>query len=288
MRRTMSNGCCLDVDRLIEICRVTGPTGPQGPSTINVGTTTTGAPGTNASVVNSGTSTDVILDFTIPRGATGPTGLTGATGPTGPTGPTGATGATGPTGATGATGPTGLTGLTGATGPTGPMGATGATGATGPTGLTGLTGATGPTGATGATGPVLTSTLAVATMQKTTTQTLSAVDTLVSFNTATALKNSSVTAITITIDNTGTYDLAYGFNASAGVDSAMSIYINGNELESTRLVLLEEAGSLSADILITLNAGDTISLGSSVITTNIVLPAGSLNAYIALTPVYIS
>ena len=148
MRRTMSNGCCLDVDRLIEICRVTGPTGPQGPSTINVGTTTTGAPGTNASVVNSGTSTDVILDFTIPRGATGPTGLTGATGPTGPTGPTGATGATGPTGATGATGPTGLTGLTGATGPTGPMGAT---------------------------GPVLTSTLAVATMQKTTTQTLSTV-----------------------------------------------------------------------------------------------------------------
>lgn len=212
----MSNGCCLDVDRLIEICRVTGPTGPQGPSTINVGTTTTGAPGTNASVVNSGTSTDVILDFTIPRGATGPTGPTGAT------------------------------------------------------------------------GPVLTSTLAVATMQKTTTQTLSVVDTLVSFNTATALKNSSVTATTITIDNTGTYDLAYGFNASAGINSAMSIYINGNELESTRLVLLEEAGGLSADILITLNAGDTISLGSSVIVTNIVLPAGSLNAYIALTPVYIS
>ena len=246
MRRTMSNGCCLDVDRLIEICRVTGPTGPQGPSTINVGTTTTGAPGTNASVVNSGTSTDVILDFTIPRGATGPTGLTGATGPTGPTGPTGATGATGPTGPTGAT------------------------------------------GSIGATGPVLTSTLAVATMQKTTTQTLSVVDTLVSFNTATALKNSSVTATTITIDNTGTYDLAYGFNASAGINSAMSIYINGNELESTRLVLLEEAGGLSADILITLNAGDTISLGSSVITTNIVLPAESLNAYIALTPVYIS
>ena len=156
---------------------------------------------------------------------------------------------------------------------------------TGPTGPTGPTGATGPTGPTGAD---ITDTLAVATMQKTTTQTLSVVDTLVSFNTATALKNSSVTATTITIDNTGTYDLAYGFNASAGVNSAMSIYINGNELESTRLVLLEEAGSLSADILITLNAGDTISLGSSVIVTNIVLPAGSLNAYIALSPVYIS
>ena len=59
----------------------TGPTGPQGPAaTITVGTTTTGNPGTNASVTNSGTSSAAVFNFTIPRGNTG------ATGPQGPDG----------------------------------------------------------------------------------------------------------------------------------------------------------------------------------------------------------
>lgn len=39
--------------------------------TVTVGTTTTGAEGTNASVTNSGTARDAILNFTIPRGNTG-------------------------------------------------------------------------------------------------------------------------------------------------------------------------------------------------------------------------
>lgn len=42
-----------------------------GGNTVTVGTTTTGEPGTQASVVNSGTAKDVVLDFTIPRGADG-------------------------------------------------------------------------------------------------------------------------------------------------------------------------------------------------------------------------
>lgn len=56
----------------------TGPTGPTGPagSTITVGTTTTTVPGTDAAVVNVGTSSNAILNFSIPRGATGPTGPT--------------------------------------------------------------------------------------------------------------------------------------------------------------------------------------------------------------------
>ena len=68
----------------------TGPTGPTGPagSTITVGTTTTTDPGTDAAVVNVGTSSNAILNFSIPRGATGPTGAIGLTGATGPTGPT--------------------------------------------------------------------------------------------------------------------------------------------------------------------------------------------------------
>lgn len=69
----------------------TGPTGPQGPTTISVGTTTTSEPGTDASVTNVGTEDNVVLEFSIPAGATG------ATGDIGPTGPTGATGDIGPT-----------------------------------------------------------------------------------------------------------------------------------------------------------------------------------------------
>lgn len=40
-------------------------------ASVTVGTVTTGNPGTQASVVNSGTDKDAVLDFTIPRGETG-------------------------------------------------------------------------------------------------------------------------------------------------------------------------------------------------------------------------
>lgn len=40
-------------------------------ASVTVGTVTTGNPGTQASVVNSGTNKDAVLDFTIPRGDTG-------------------------------------------------------------------------------------------------------------------------------------------------------------------------------------------------------------------------
>lgn len=68
-----------------------GPPGPQGAgATITIGTTLTGSPGTGAQVTNSGTPTNAVFNFVIPRGdvgATGPTGPTGATGATGPVGP---------------------------------------------------------------------------------------------------------------------------------------------------------------------------------------------------------
>lgn len=53
---------------------------PGNAATVNVGTTTTGAPGTNASVTNIGTIYAAILDFVIPRGDVGAAGATGATG----------------------------------------------------------------------------------------------------------------------------------------------------------------------------------------------------------------
>lgn len=51
---------------------VPGPPGDN--ATIAVGTVTTGAPGSDASVTNVGTPTDAVLDFEIPRGDTGDEG----------------------------------------------------------------------------------------------------------------------------------------------------------------------------------------------------------------------
>jgi collagen type VII alpha len=127
-----------------------GGSGSSG--TITVGTTVTGAAGSNATVTNSGTSTAAVLNFSIPQGIVG---ATGATGQTGATGPTGATGLTGPAGSTGSAGAAAtITVGTTATGAAGsnatvanvgsssaaifdfsiPQGATGATGATGTAG----------------------------------------------------------------------------------------------------------------------------------------------------------
>lgn len=56
---------------LVALADITGPQGAQGPATITVGTTTTLAGGSSATVTNSGTTTDLVLDFGVPRGTFG-------------------------------------------------------------------------------------------------------------------------------------------------------------------------------------------------------------------------
>jgi hypothetical protein len=63
---------------LVALSAITGPTGPQGPATIAIGTVTTGAAGSSATVTNSGTSSNVVLNFSLPRGNTGAAGSGGA------------------------------------------------------------------------------------------------------------------------------------------------------------------------------------------------------------------
>ena len=107
-----------------------GPPGPKGAPgvSVTVGNTTTLPSGESASVTNSGTDSDPVLNFAIPQGATGPAGPAGPQGATGPAGPQGATGPAGPQGTTGPAGPQGATGPQGTTGPAGPQGATGPAG----------------------------------------------------------------------------------------------------------------------------------------------------------------
>lgn len=84
----------------------TGPAGPTGTSeTIAIRNTVTAEPGTAAAVVDVTGGPNHVLDFIIPRGATGATGAQGAVGNTGAAGATGPSGATGATGADGQRGP---------------------------------------------------------------------------------------------------------------------------------------------------------------------------------------
>ena len=64
-----------------------GATGAAGAAaTVAVGTVTTGAAGSNAGVTNAGTANAAILNFTIPRGATGAAGAKGDKGDIGAAG----------------------------------------------------------------------------------------------------------------------------------------------------------------------------------------------------------
>lgn len=64
-----------------------GPIGPAGPSTdLEIGTVTTGAPGSPADAQITGTPPNLTLDLTLPQGDEGPIGPIGPDGPTGPPG----------------------------------------------------------------------------------------------------------------------------------------------------------------------------------------------------------
>ena len=89
---------------------------------VTVGTTETTAAGTDAEVTNSGDTTNVVLNFKIPKGDKGDKGDTGAQGAKGDTG---AQGPQGPAGEQGPQGPAGAKGDKGDTGAQGPAGAAG-------------------------------------------------------------------------------------------------------------------------------------------------------------------
>lgn len=165
-----------------------GEPGQDGAAaTITIGTTTTGAPGSSASVTNSGTSSAAVFDFTVPRGATGATGAQGSQGPQGPQGPQGVAGGSmawrglwdemveyyandavrygspassfiaiaTSTGAIPSSSPLSweIISEAGATGSEGAQGPQGDTGPQGPQGFQGYSGAQGPAGPQGDTGP---------------------------------------------------------------------------------------------------------------------------------------
>lgn len=83
----------------------------SGGLSVEIGTTETLPAGSNAVVTNTGTSTDAVLNFGIPKGEKGDKGDKGDTGAQGEQGPKGDTGAQGPQGPTGPQGPAGADGV---------------------------------------------------------------------------------------------------------------------------------------------------------------------------------
>ena len=108
--------------------------------TIEVGSVVEGE---TASVSNSGTKQNAILNFVLPRGPRGAQGIPGEKGDPGDRGPQGAQGNPGPQGSPGETGETGPEGPQG---PPGPQGDPGPQGEPGPAGEPGPQGPPGPQG----------------------------------------------------------------------------------------------------------------------------------------------
>ena len=241
----------------------TGPTGPQGPASIAVGVTTTTDPGTNASVTNVGTDDNVILNFNIPRGETGPIGPQGIPGTEGPTGPTG---------------PQGLQGLQGIQGPTGP---------TGPQGLQGLQGIQGPTGPTGPAGPTAIETYGR--KYNTSTDNIS-LETNIAQNIPLGNNGptnniTTATQNTLTITENGVYLVEYGFSGSSSTNATLTVEVkqNANAIGSTSIVKTVTANNNTDFNSSTINSfavGDEIGLSINSSTAATITPANGTNAYL--------
>ena len=274
----------------------TGPTGPQGPASIAVGVTTTTDPGTNASVTNVGTDDNVILNFNIPKGETGPIGpqgIPGTEGPTGPTGPQGLQGLQGiqgPTGPTGPTGPQGLQGLQGIQGPTGPTGPTGPQGLQGIQGPTGPTGPAGPQGLQGIQGP--TGPTAIETYGRkynTSTDNIS-LETNIAQNIPLGNNGptnniTTATQNTLTITENGVYLVEYGFSGSSSTNATLTVEVNqnANAISGTSIVKTVTANNNTDFNSSTINSfavGDEIGLSIKSSTTATITPANGTNAYL--------
>ena len=241
----------------------TGPTGPQGPASIAVGVTTTTDPGTNASVTNVGTDDNVILNFNIPRGETGPIGPQGIPGTEGPTGPTG---------------PQGLQGIQGPTGPTGPAG---------PQGLQGLQGIQGPTGPTGPAGPTAIETYGR--KYNTSTDNIS-LETNIAQNIPLGNNGptnniTTATLNTLTITENGVYLVEYGFSGSSSTNATLTVEVNqnANAISGTSIVKTVTANNNTDFNSSTINSfavGDEIGLSINSSTAATITPANGTNAYL--------
>lgn len=214
------------------------------------------------------------------RGERGARGRAGTTGKPGPEGRPGAPGAQGKPGATGAQGPAGLEGKPGATGAQGPAGLEGKPGTTGKEGSPGAQGKEGPAGSEGKPGKegkegpegkegkegpegkaasseygygYLLATIANATV-------LGGAD--VPFSNNGPLSGITHTAETTTfiVSSSGTYRIGFNLSLTAGIGSELALAVNGVVDASTPISVETATGEVSGQAILTLAAGDVVTL----------------------------
>ena len=272
------NNCCKDeeiikmINQNKKCCRpcfgptgATGPTGPAGPTTISVGVTNTGNPGTSASVTNVGTNQNAIFDFTVPAGPTGPQGIQGIAGPTGDVGPTG---------------PQGPQGITGPQGPQGLVGPVGPAGSQGEQGIQGIQGPTGPTG------PALSTFGRKYNITETPLSLEANIGQNVALGTTGPVNNVTTnTQNTLTVVENGVYLIEYYFSGSSSVNTTLTIGAkqNASSIGSTTITKEINANTNTDFVGSTINslsAGDEI--GISILSNNqaTVTPSSGTNAYL--------
>jgi hypothetical protein len=65
---------------------------------------------------------------------------------------------------------------------------------------------------------------------------------------------------TTTVPNAANYSISYSVNLTAGVGSAIAIAVNGTVDPATNIVALVAVGEISGDTILSLAAGDVITL----------------------------
>ena len=222
----------------------------------------------------------------IERGPRGPMGFPGATGPIGPVGPQGPIGLTGPQGIQGEVGPQGPTGATGPQGPiglTGPTGATGATGAQGPQGIQGIQGPAGPAGADGTNGLA-----SYGGAYDSGTATIALTTTSTTLPLGTPLPSSDITTgtNTLTITNAGTYEVDYGLRGSVTTPANVTLSVQQNGTDIPQTVVTQSftttEDNLANRTLVTLNAGDQLTLNAVASANTSFVTSDDVNTYLTV------
>ena len=171
----------------------------------------------------------------------------GTEGPIGPVGPQGPIGPVGPQGPVGPEGPEG---------PIGPQGPVGPVGPAGPTGPEGKEGKEGPEGKAASLefgyGYEL-ATVADATV-------VGGADVPFSNNGPLSGVTHTAGTTTFTIPTAGSYRIGYRLGYTAGVGAQLAIAVNGTVDASTPVTLNSSAGEVSGEAILTLAAGDIVTL----------------------------
>lgn len=188
-----------------------------------------------------------------PQGVPGLPGAPGAPGETGPAGAAGPAGPAGPAGSDGAPGPVGPAGSDGAVGPAGPAGADGNDGATGPAGPEGPPGQDGAGGVTGhgyaanTAGGLLAVVLGGTPVPMGNVQLLDGV-------------MADGTSTIFTVAEAGVYKVEYDVNLTAGVLAGSQLVRNGAPVPGFQIPPILTKSRFSASGLVSLAAGNTLSV----------------------------